>query len=127
MERDCRSMMNHNIEWYKCKNYGHTDHDCRSMIEYSIKENIYIRYKKVWKKNLEGQKEEACGLVLHINDESSQLKTGNQSNSLILKMGSILNESRTCPKIEDRKELVLHVKEVKEKQVNTEDSKDIYT
>ena len=40
-------------------------------------------------------------------------------------MGSILNESRTGPKIEDRKELVLHVEDVKEKQLNTKDSKDI--
>ena len=51
--------MNHNIECYKCKNYGHKSHDCRSMIKYSIKENIDIRYKKVWKKNPEGQNEEA--------------------------------------------------------------------
>ena len=40
-------------------------------------------------------------------------------------MGSILNESGTCPKIKYRKLLVLHVEYVKEKQVNTEDLKDI--
>ena len=66
-------------------------------------------------------------LVLYTNDESSHLKTGNQSNSLILKNGSILNESGTSSKIEDRKELVLHVEYVKEEQVNTNESKDIST
>ena len=42
-------------------------------------------------------------------------------------MGSTLNKSQTGPKIEDRKELVFHAKEVKGKQVNTEDTKDIST
>jgi hypothetical protein len=37
-----------NIECYKCHNYGHIAHDCRSMIDTSMKENIDIRYKKVW-------------------------------------------------------------------------------
>ena len=104
-------------------NFGHIAHDCRIMIKYSIKENIDIKYKKVWKKKPEGKKEEACGLVLHIKDESSYLKIGNQSNYIILKMGSRLNESRTCPKIKYRKELVSHVEDVKEKQVNTKYSK----
>jgi hypothetical protein len=38
----------HNIECYKCHNYGHIDNDCRSMIDTSMKENTDIRYKKVW-------------------------------------------------------------------------------
>jgi hypothetical protein len=38
----------HNIECYKCHNYGHISSDCRSMIDTSMKENIDIRYKKVW-------------------------------------------------------------------------------
>jgi hypothetical protein len=38
----------HNIECYKCHNYGHISSDCRSMINNSMKENIDIRYKKVW-------------------------------------------------------------------------------
>jgi hypothetical protein len=38
----------HNIECYKCHNYGHIAHDCRSMIDNSMKENTDIRYKKVW-------------------------------------------------------------------------------
>ena len=42
-----------------------------------------------------------------------------------LKYGKYINESKTTPKIEDRKELVLHVEDVKEKKVNTKDSKDI--
>ena len=75
--------MNHNVKCYKCNNYGHITHDCRSMIKYSTKENIDIIYKKVQKNKPEGQKEEACGLVLYKNYESSWLMIGNQSKSLI--------------------------------------------
>ena len=78
-------------------------------------------------RRIQGQKEEAFGLVLYKNYESSWLMIGNQSKSLILKMGSTLNESQTGPKIKDRKELVLDVEYVKEKQVNTKKSKDIST
>jgi hypothetical protein len=38
----------HNTECYKCHNHGHISRDCRSMIDTSMKENIDIRYKKVW-------------------------------------------------------------------------------
>jgi hypothetical protein len=38
----------HNIECYKCHNYGHISSDCRHVIDTSMKENIDIRYKKVW-------------------------------------------------------------------------------
>jgi hypothetical protein len=37
-----------NIECYKCHNYGHIASDCRSMIDSSMRENIDIKYKKVW-------------------------------------------------------------------------------
>jgi hypothetical protein len=37
-----------NIECYKCYNYGHISHDCRIMIDTSMKDKIDIRYKKVW-------------------------------------------------------------------------------
>jgi hypothetical protein len=37
-----------NIECYKCHDYGHIASDCRNMIDTSMKENTYIRYKKVW-------------------------------------------------------------------------------
>jgi hypothetical protein len=37
-----------NIECYKCHNYGHISSDCRSMINTYMKENVDIRYKKVW-------------------------------------------------------------------------------
>jgi hypothetical protein len=40
----------YNIEFYKCHNYGHISHDCRSMIDTSMKENIDIICKKVWKR-----------------------------------------------------------------------------
>jgi hypothetical protein len=43
------------IEWYKCHNYGHIAHYCRSMFDNSMKENIDIRYKKVWKRKQEEQ------------------------------------------------------------------------
>jgi hypothetical protein len=38
----------HKIECYKFHNYGHIASDCRSMIDTSMKNNIDIRYKKVW-------------------------------------------------------------------------------
>jgi hypothetical protein len=41
----------HNIECYKCHNYGHIARNCRSMIEPPMKENIDVRYKKVWRRN----------------------------------------------------------------------------
>jgi hypothetical protein len=44
-----------NIECYKCHNYGHITSDCRSMIDTSMKENIDIRYKKVWIRKQEEQ------------------------------------------------------------------------
>jgi chromosome segregation ATPase len=37
-----------NIECYKCHNNGHIAHDFRIMIDTSMKENIDIRFKKVW-------------------------------------------------------------------------------
>jgi hypothetical protein len=48
----------YNIECYKFHNYGHIAHDCRSMMDTSMKENTDIRYKKVWKRKQEQVKEE---------------------------------------------------------------------
>jgi hypothetical protein len=45
----------HNIECYKCHNYGHVANDCRSMIDASMKDNTNIRYKKVWIRKQEEQ------------------------------------------------------------------------
>jgi hypothetical protein len=46
----------HNIECYKFHNYGHIAQNCRSMIEPPMKENIDVRYMKVWIRN--GKQEE---------------------------------------------------------------------
>jgi hypothetical protein len=43
------------IKCYKFHNYGHIASDCRSMIDTSMKENIDIRYKKVWIRKQEEQ------------------------------------------------------------------------
>jgi hypothetical protein len=48
----------HDIECYKCHNYGHIAHDCRSMMDTSLRKNIDIRYKKVWKRKQEQVKED---------------------------------------------------------------------
>jgi hypothetical protein len=53
--KDCKNVqainayvVPHNIQCYKCHNYGHISSDCRSMIDTSMKENTDIGYKKVW-------------------------------------------------------------------------------
>jgi hypothetical protein len=43
------------IECYKCHNYGHIACDYRRMINTSMKENVDIIYKKVWKIRQEEQ------------------------------------------------------------------------
>lgn len=55
----------YNFECYKCHDYGHIARDYRSMMKSSMKENTHIIYKKVWKRNSEGQNEEDCRLVLY--------------------------------------------------------------
>jgi hypothetical protein len=51
----------HNIECYKCHNYGHIAQNCKRVIEPSMKENNDNRNKKVWKRK-ERQEE-------HMNEE----------------------------------------------------------
>jgi hypothetical protein len=48
----------HDIECYKCHNYGNIARDCRRVMDTSIKENIDIIYKKVWKRKKEHVKED---------------------------------------------------------------------
>ena len=43
------------IECYKCHNYGNIVCDCRSVIDTSMKENIDVKYKKVWIRKQEEQ------------------------------------------------------------------------
>jgi hypothetical protein len=40
----------HNIECYKCHNYGHIALNCRCMLEPSMKENINVKHMKVWRR-----------------------------------------------------------------------------
>jgi hypothetical protein len=40
----------HNIECYKCHNYGHIAQNYRIMIVTSMKKETYIIYTKVWKR-----------------------------------------------------------------------------
>jgi hypothetical protein len=46
VQADRAYVVAHNIECYKCHNYGHIASDRRSMINTSMKENTDIRYKK---------------------------------------------------------------------------------
>jgi hypothetical protein len=48
----------HDIECYKCHNYGKIAHDCRIMTDTSLRKNIDIIYKKVWKRKQETIKED---------------------------------------------------------------------
>jgi hypothetical protein len=48
----------HNIECYKCHNYGHIFCHCKSMMDNYMKENTDIKYKKVWKRKQEHVKED---------------------------------------------------------------------
>jgi hypothetical protein len=43
----------HSIECYKSHNYGHITHDCRSMMDTYLRNNIDIRYNKVWERKQE--------------------------------------------------------------------------
>ena len=54
-----------NIECYKCHNYGHIASHCKSMIDTSMKENIDIRYKKVWIRKHEEKNEQRLGPIDH--------------------------------------------------------------
>jgi hypothetical protein len=50
-------MAPHDIECYKCNNYGHIARDCRRIMDTSLRKNIDIRYKKDWKRKKEQVKE----------------------------------------------------------------------
>jgi hypothetical protein len=48
----------HNIECYKCHNYGHIYCYCKSIMDTSLRKNIDIRYKKIWKRKQGNVKED---------------------------------------------------------------------
>jgi hypothetical protein len=48
----------HDIESYKCHNYGHKTRVCRSMMNTSLRKNTDIKFKNVWKIKQEQTKED---------------------------------------------------------------------
>jgi hypothetical protein len=96
-----------NIECYKCHNYGHIASDCRSMIDTSMKENIDIRYKKVW---IRKQKEQV-----------------NKDQVLeIARLAIKRDEENSTEKKKDvRYKKVWKITEIKEGQVNEEQVQEI--
>jgi hypothetical protein len=90
------------IECYKCNNYGHIAHDCRSNMIKSPKQNkeedVLTKhreeYTRVWKRKQEEPKKEECGLALYAQNEGNQWyidsgcskhMTGDQTKFLTLK------------------------------------------
>ena len=55
----------YNIECYKCHNYWHIAHDCRSIMKSTMKENTDIMCKKVWRRK---QKQEE-----QVNEELQEI------------------------------------------------------
>jgi hypothetical protein len=81
----------HNIECYKCQNYGHISSDCRSMIYTSMKENTNIKYKKVWIRKYEEnvnkyQVPEIARLAIKRDEEKSIEKNKDSIYRKVLKI-----------------------------------------
>jgi hypothetical protein len=94
--------LDYDIECYNCNNYGHIEHDCRSSIIKSPKQNreedVITKhreeYTRVWKRKQEEQKKVKCGLAMYAQDKGSQWyinsgcskhMTGDHNKFLILK------------------------------------------
>jgi hypothetical protein len=93
------------VEFYKFQNYGHITHDCRSMLDKSMKENTNIRYKNIWKRKQEQVKEE-------------QMNEGHPE-FILLGFATIKDQDRSTRKKEDvRYRKVWRRNEKQEEKVN---------
>jgi hypothetical protein len=72
-------LVSSNVECYKCNNFGHKAHECRSILE-STRQNMNEKYStkhekentRVWKKKPDQQKGEENNLALHARSNTSQ-------------------------------------------------------
>jgi hypothetical protein len=94
-------LMNFNIECYKCNNFGHKAHECRSRLEptkKNMKESFPAKHKEentsVWRRKSDQQEKEENNLALHAQRKTNQWyvdsgcskhMTGDQSRFLVLK------------------------------------------
>ena len=65
-------LVNFNIECYKCNNFGHKAHDCRSLIKYDLISNENKVPLKIWKTKQEEKHMEEFELALHSQKKEIQ-------------------------------------------------------
>lgn len=67
----------YNVECYKCNNFCHKSHDCRSFVKSRLKENVVVIHEekpiKGWKREQEEKKKEECNLVLYVETKKSNV------------------------------------------------------
>jgi hypothetical protein len=124
----------HNIECYKFHNYGHIARDCRSMMDTSMKKNIDIRYKKVWKRKQEQVKEDQMneghpevilsGLEIVRDEEKSTRKKEDVRYRKVWRRNEKQEEQVNKDQVPEIAEFAV-VRERKEEQVNKEQAQEI--